>query len=154
MRSFKILASRILHLLKAEVEFSDLFQLLQEAGPLQAKLYRNHPGPKISLEYDYWGNGQLVTSIPGLAYTDEAYIYMPSKLTTDEQDELRTHLTKIVQLWLDQDNLFTRPMEKRDVAKALDINLKTLKRHIESGIITAVEMNKALVRVLKTDLPE
>ncbi len=154
MRSFKILAERILHLLKAGVELSELYPLLKDAGPLQSKLYRNHPGPTISLSYDHWGDWHLETSIPGVDIAHEANFPSSNKLSLNDQNELRNHLAMIVKLWLDQDSLFTRPMEKRDVAEKLGVGLKTLKRHIDSGIITAIEMNKALVRVLKTDLPE
>lgn len=157
MKNFRVLAEKTIKLLENGSELEIVYSLLKQSKPILEKLYANHPGPKINLECDYWGDWHLETSVPGFDYVH--FARFPSalssvKLPIEEQDELRCHLTKILRMWVDQDDLYAHPMAMKDVAKLFDVDVRTLKNWIVANTITAFKVNKNTIRVLKSDLPK
>jgi hypothetical protein len=134
------------------VELESVYPLLRELNPLQEKLFKNHPGPKIVLSTDGWGDWHLWTTVPECDYTHEASWSATKRLSPADDTEIRNHLVTILQIWIDQDDLYSQPMAIQDVAKEMDISVKTLNRYIKAGAVSRIEMNRNIIRVLKSNL--
>ena len=158
VKNFRVLTEKAISLLANGAELEIVYSLLKQSKPILEKLYANHPGPKINLEYDYWGDWHLETSIPGFDHNHFARFPTATSsakpLPIEEQDELRDHLIKILRMWIDQDDLYSPPVAMKDVANLFDVDVRTLNNWIVANTITAFKVNKNIIRVLKSDLPK
>ncbi len=152
MKNIKPLAVKIASMLNNGVEMESVYPLLRELNPLQEKLFKNHPGPKIVFSTDGWGDWHLWTTVPECDYTHEANWSAAKRLHPADDAEIRKHLITILQIWIDQDDLYSQPMAIQDVAKEMGISVKTLNRYIKAGTVSRIEMNRNIIRVLKSNL--
>ena len=166
MESVTLLATKAIGLLEMAADLETIYPVLRRLSPLQKELYGKHPGPQLMLRFvednlpdgGYWW---LWTTVPEVDYTRETQWSDTDPLSTEDESELRKHMLDILRLWIREDGLFANPMAMQDVArllgltkKSVDAGVKTLNRHIKTGVIRAIRLNKNMIRVLKTDLPQ
>jgi len=159
VKDFRALAEKAVSLLENGTELETVYGFLKQSKAILDKLYVNHPGPKITLEYDYWGDWHLETSIPGFDYHHVARFQSATSsakpLPIEEQSELRDHLIKILRMWIAQDDLYSHPMAMQDVADRYGLDsVKTVNRWLQEGTLTGFKVNKNMIRVLNSDLPK
>ena len=139
--------------LRSDIGIESILPILRTIEPHMRKIYGKHPGASISLRYDrgYW---LLWTTIPDIDFTHDTEWKDTEPLSAEDDAALRKHLIKILQIWLDQDELFSPPIEKQRIAGMFDKDIKTINRWLKAGTIHGFALNKDLIRILKTDMPQ